>query len=194
MYNQNLKNKYNALFNIVQRLKEKKEQAQPQKEKTTIPSNLNPVEQEELQKQIDQQAYQWLVQQHQPRTTWLRNTILAFLVGGIICTLGQIIQNYFRGFGLTLREAGTVTVFIMVFLGAFLTGLGIYDKIGKYGGAGSIIPITGFANSIVASAMEFKREGYVYGVGARLFNVAGPVLTFGFIISVLIGLLYYFFT
>ncbi|NLK52075.1 MAG: stage V sporulation protein AC [Syntrophomonadaceae bacterium] len=159
-----------------------------------MPSNLNPVEQEELQKQIDQQAYQWLVQQHQPRTTWLRNTILAFLVGGIICTLGQIIQNYFRGFGLTLREAGTVTVFIMVFLGAFLTGLGIYDKIGKYGGAGSIIPITGFANSIVASAMEFKREGYVYGVGARLFNVAGPVLTFGFIISVLIGLLYYFFT
>ncbi|NLC07866.1 MAG: SpoVA/SpoVAEb family sporulation membrane protein, partial [Syntrophomonadaceae bacterium] len=81
-----------------------------------------------------------------------------------------------------------------VFLGAFLTGLGVYDKIGKYGGAGSIIPITGFANSIVASAMEFKREGYVYGLGARLFTVAGPVLVFGFIISVLIGLCYYYFS
>jgi len=81
----------------------------------------------------------------------------------------------------------------MVFLGAFLTGLGVYDVIGKYGGAGSIIPITGFANSIVAPAMEFKREGFVFGVGARLFSVAGPVLVYGFIFSALIGIIYFLF-
>lgn len=190
----NLKDKYNALFNVIQKLKVKQSQAEPELAQQQKPRSMNPVEEQEYQKQINEEAYRWLTEQHKPKAPWMRNTVLAFLVGGLICTLGQIILNYFKSFGLSLKEAGAATVFVMVFLGALLTGLGVYDKIGKYGGAGSIIPITGFANSIVASAMEFKREGYVYGLGARLFTVAGPVLVFGFIISVLIGLCYYYFS
>ncbi len=194
MIDDKLKQRYNTLFNVVQKLKEKKQQAEPELTPEPMPPSLNPVQQEEFQKQQDQDAYRWLAEQYKPKAPWVRNTLLAFLVGGMICTLGQLILNYLKGMGLGLKEAGSVTVFIMVFIGAFLTGLGVYDKIGKYGGAGSIIPITGFANSIVASAMEFKREGYVYGMGARLFTVAGPVLVFGFIVSVVIGLAYYIFS
>ena len=189
-----MKERYNALFNVIQKLKEKQTQAEPELIKKQMPRSMNPVEQQEYEKQLNQQAYQWLAEQFKPKATWVRNAVLAFVVGGLICTLGQLILNYLKGSGLNLKEAGLATVFIMVFLGAFLTGLGVYDKIGKYGGAGSIIPITGFANSIVASAMEFKREGYIYGMGARLFTVAGPVLVFGFIISVVIGLTYYIFS
>ena len=166
MTDDKLKQRYNTLFNVIQKLKEKKQQAEPELTQEPMPPSLNPIQKEEYQKQQDQEAYRWLAEQYKPKAPWVRNTLLAFLVGGLICTLGQLILNYFKGMGFGLKEAGMATVFIMVFIGAFLTGLGVYDKIGKYGGAGSIIPITGFANSIVASAMEFKREGYVYGMGA----------------------------
>jgi SpoVA protein. len=111
------------------------------------------------------------------------------VVGGAICVLGQIIANYAISQGMGKTDASTTTSIIMIFLGAFLTGLGVYDEIGQRAGAGSIVPITGFANSIVASAMEFKREGYVFGVGARIFSIAGPTLLFGFVTAVLIGLI-----
>jgi len=88
-------------------------------------------------------------------------------------------------------QAGTSTSIVMVFIGAFLTGIGIYDLIGKYAGAGSVVPITGFANSIVAPAMEFKREGYVFGVGAKMFTIAGPVIVYGVASSIVIGIIYY---
>lgn len=127
-----------------------------------------------------------------PQTTIVKNVIMAFLVGGTICLTGQLIMNVFMQEGLSKTEAGGATSAILVFLGAFLTGLGYYDELGKIAGAGSIVPITGFANSIVSSVMEFKREGFVYGVGARLFTVAGPVLVYGTMVSMLVGLIYYF--
>ncbi len=148
--------------------------------------NLEQQRQQEMQKE-----YHVLVEQIKPKTRVLRNCILAFLVGGFICLIGQIFLQIYLGQGMGEREAAAATATTMVFLGAFLTGLGIYDVIGKYGGAGSIVPITGFANSIVAPAMEFKREGFVFGVGARLFTIAGPVLVYGFLISALIGIIFY---
>lgn len=127
-----------------------------------------------------------------PQTTIVKNVLMAFLVGGTICLTGQVMMNVFMQEGLSKLEAGGATSTLLIFLGALLTGLGYYDELGKIAGAGSIVPITGFANSIVSSAMEFKREGFVYGVGARLFTVAGPVLVYGTMVSMLVGLIYYF--
>lgn len=127
-----------------------------------------------------------------PPQTVLKNTVLAFLVGGLICLTGQLILGFFQSGGLPQKEASAATSAVLVFTGALLTGLGLYDEIGRYAGAGSIVPITGFANSVASSALEFKREGYVYGVGARIFTVAGPVIVYGTVVSVFVGLVYYF--
>ncbi|HEY8362952.1 MAG TPA: stage V sporulation protein AC [Tissierellaceae bacterium] len=140
----------------------------------------------------EQQDYQQFVNRIKPKPPYLKNIIMAFLVGGIICTIGQAILNFYVSLGLEkTKEAAAATAVTLVFLGSFLTGLGIYDQIGKRAGAGSIVPITGFANSIVAPAMEFKSEGYVFGVGAKMFVVAGPVLVYGITTSALVGLIYY---
>ncbi|GFN23414.1 MAG: stage V sporulation protein AC [Thermoanaerobacteraceae bacterium] len=144
------------------------------------------------QQAYEQQAYQKLVEQIKPKPKVWVNVLNAFWVGGTICGIAQIITLIFREAGLSAQDASNATAMIMVFLGALLTGLGVYDEIGKRAGAGSIIPITGFANSIVSPAMEFKREGFIYGVGARLFTVAGPVIIYGLVTSVLIGLVAYF--
>jgi len=102
--------------------------------------------------------------------------------------LGQFMNNYLiGGVGLSRTDASSITSIVLIFLAALFTGIGIYDELGKRAGAGSIVPITGFANAIVASAMEFKREGYIFGVGARIFSVAGPTLVFGFAVAMLIG-------
>ena len=135
--------------------------------------------------------YKTLTQQYTPKPTIVKNVVRAFVVGGIICAIGQVIINLYMTFGLVRLEASTAATATMVFIGAFLTGLGIYDEIGKFGGAGSIVPITGFANSIVSPAMEFKREGYVLGVGAKLFTIAGPVLVFGISTSIVVGIVYF---
>ncbi|HEX3011291.1 MAG TPA: stage V sporulation protein AC [Syntrophomonadaceae bacterium] len=140
-------------------------------------------------KQAEIAEYDALVQRIKPRPPFFKNCVWAFVVGGLICVLGQLIINYSMYAGMKRTDASTVASVVMVFLGALLTGLGKYDELGKRAGAGSIVPITGFANSIVASAMEFKREGYIFGVGARIFTVAGPTLVFGFAVSVLIGLI-----
>ncbi len=140
-----------------------------------------------------EKEYEEYVKNKVPKPNYLLNCLWAFFVGGVICTIAQFINNLLKNSGLNKTDAGTVTVIIMIFLGAFLTGLGVYDKLGKKAGAGSIVPITGFANSIVSPAMEFKREGYVLGVAAKMFSVAGPVLVYGFGSSVIIGVLYYFF-
>ena len=139
----------------------------------------------------EQQDYQNFVKQKRPKPPLLKNIITAYLVGGIICVIGQIILNFFISRGMTPNQAGTPTSIIMIFLGAFLTGIGIYDRIGKIAGAGSVVPITGFANSIVSPAMEFKREGYVFGVASKMFVVAGPVLVYGITSAAIIGLIYY---
>ena len=135
--------------------------------------------------------YKGLSKQFTPKPTIVKNSVRAFAVGGLICALGQIMINLLIMRGVALTEAQTVTTAVLIFLGALLTGLGVYDEIGKFGGAGAFIPVTGFANSIVSPALEFKREGYVMGVGARLFMIAGPVLVYGIATSIGVGLIYY---
>ena len=139
----------------------------------------------------ENKEYQNLVNKVKPKPPLLSNCLWAFTVGGLICVIAQLVQNYLQYQGMNKTDAGSATAVIMIFLGALLTGIGVYDKIGQKAGAGSIVPITGFSNVIVASAMEFKREGYIFGVGARIFNIAGPTLLFGFSASVLIGLITY---
>lgn len=139
-------------------------------------------------KAAEKQEYQDLVNRVKPKPPLLVNCLWAFAVGGLICVIGQLFLNYLLNTGMNKTDAGSATAVIMIFIGALLTGLGVYDKIGAKAGAGSIVPITGFANVIVASAMEFKKEGYIFGVGARIFSIAGPTLLFGFVASVLIGL------
>jgi len=121
-----------------------------------------------------------------------KNCIKAFIVGGIICCIGQLIYYGIVKLGFNVDDSMAITSIILVFLGAFLTGINIYNKIGKFAGAGSIIPITGFANSIVAPAMEHRKEGLVTGVGAKMFIIAGPVLVYGIIFSFICGLIYCF--
>ena len=126
-----------------------------------------------------------------PRSKTFSQCIRAFISGGIICSIGQLVHNIGENV-LMLDEKGVsaFTAIVMVFIGAILTGLGIYDKIGAWAGAGSIVPITGFANSIVSPAMEFKREGFVTGTAAKMFVIAGPVLVYGIGSSVIVGLIY----
>lgn len=124
-----------------------------------------------------------------PKRPIVRNTALAFLVGGTITTIGQVFLNLMLSLGLEKKDAIGMTAVIMIGIGALLTGLGWYNVIGKIGGMGSALPITGFANSIVASAMEFKREGFVFGVGARMFQIAGPVIVYGVVTAMIIGIL-----
>lgn len=138
--------------------------------------------------------YQEYVKKKIPKPPYLRNAIRAFLTGGIICLIGQIIRNMLFSFGLNENQVVTGTAIILVFIGSLLTGLGVYDKIGKFGGAGAVIPITGFANSIVSTAMEYKREGYVFGVASKMFTIAGPVLVYGIGGSIVVGLLYIIFS
>lgn len=140
---------------------------------------------------VTPEQYKVLSKQLTPKPTVVRNSFWAFLVGGAICAIGQVIINLFVAAGLGRQQASTAATALLILVGALLTGFGVYDEIGKYAGAGSIIPVTGFANSIVAPALEFKREGYVMGVGARLFTVAGPVLVYGITTSIVVGIIYY---
>ena len=134
--------------------------------------------------------YDRLVKRLTPNSNFLQGYVRAFWVGGLICVIGQLVSDtlqYRCRLPEEPRAAGTAIV--MVFLGAFLTGIGVYDRIGEYAGAGSVVPITGFANSVVSPAIEFKPEGYVMGVAAKMFNIAGPVLAYGVSASILAGLL-----
>lgn len=144
------------------------------------------------EKEISQE-FKNMVDKHNPPSSLFKDCVLAFVIGGLICDVGQLIMNYFLSIGVPKDDVGYYVASIMVFLGAFLTGLGIYDNIGKHAGAGTIVPITGFSNSIVSPAMEFKREGYIFGVGAKMFVIAGPVLVYGISSSIIVGLLYYIF-
>ena len=138
-----------------------------------------------------EQKYQDKFNQINPNPPLLKNILWAFAVGGLICTLGQFFINYFVSMGLDKKSAAGAASDVLIFLSALLTGLGWYDEIGKRAGAGSIVPITGFANSIVAPAMEFKREGFVFGVGAKMFVIAGPVLVYGTATAVVTGFIYW---
>ncbi|QAT39477.1 stage V sporulation protein AC [Clostridium sp. JN-9] len=130
----------------------------------------------------------------EPKTKTVKNCFNAFIVGGLICDIGQFFNNIYLNFGVPKDDVGTYVSITMVFLGALLTGMGIYDKIADFAGAGTVVPITGFSNSIVSPAMEFKKEGFVFGVGAKMFTIAGPVLVYGISSSVVVGIIYFLIT
>lgn len=132
--------------------------------------------------------------QNQPKPNLLKNCISAFIVGGLICDVGQFFYNFLLNRGIPKEDLGTYVSIIMVFIGALLTGIGVYDKIATHAGAGTVVPITGFANSIVSPAIEFKKEGYVFGVAAKMFTIAGPVLVYGIGSSVIVGVIYFIIT
>ncbi len=133
--------------------------------------------------------YQELVGRLSPKSDMLRGIIRSFWTGGLICVIGQGINDFYNyGLGLGADSTAAATSMTLILIAALLTGLGVYDRIGKYAGAGSIVPITGFANSVIAPAMEFRREGLVMGVGAKLFTLAGPVLVYGISSSIIVGL------
>lgn len=138
----------------------------------------------------EQERYQRLVKERMPKSNTPSQCARAFVSGGAICCVGQLMRSWAEnGLGLDEKSTAAFTAIVMVFLGATLTGVGIYDKIGSWAGAGSIVPITGFANSVVSPAMEFKREGLITGTAAKLFTIAGPVLVYGVGSSVIVGLI-----
>lgn len=134
--------------------------------------------------------YQDMVKKNHPKENKVKNIIKAFLVGGTICLIGQGFWNlYLYFFDYSQDDAGALATITMIFLGGLLTGIGIYDELGQFAGAGSIVPVTGFANAMVSPAIEYKQEGFVLGLGAKLFSVAGPVLTYGMVSAFVIGVL-----
>ncbi len=137
------------------------------------------------------ETYKKLVDEYTPKNKIFKNCVLAFIFGGAICTFGELIKNILMNFSFKADDAGAMTLVILIALTALLTGIGVYDKLGKYGGAGMIVPITGFANSVVAPTLEFKREGYILGSASKIFTLAGPVLLFGYSSSMLVGLISY---
>lgn len=133
------------------------------------------------------QQYQALVKRYVPPKPFVLNSVRAFLIGGALCALGELALDYFKQQGLPAKEAATWTATMFLALGAVLTGFGVYDDLGKVGGMGAALPISGFGNSIVAPAMEFRREGWVLGVGNRMFTVAGPVILYGLVSAAVVA-------
>ena len=144
-------------------------------------------------KSCTQQQYDEMVKKASPNSKSGIDMLKAFLIGGAICCLGQAINNLFAAGGFDTKTAAGWTSVTLVLISAVLTGLGLYEKIAKHGGAGTLVPITGFANAVVSPALEFKSEGFVLGLGAKIFIISGPVILYGTAASVLYGLIYYFF-
>ena len=140
---------------------------------------------------MTEREYGKLVQKMSPNSPMGKDCLNAFWIGGLICTLGQVFVNWYGGLGLSKSDAGTAASMTLVALSALLTGLSLYDNIAKFGGAGTLVPITGFANAIAAPAVEFKTEGFVLGVGAKMFTIAGPVIVYGVSASVAYGFIYW---
>lgn len=141
-----------------------------------------------------QNDYENYVKSVTPSTSLGKNMFLAFIVGGLICLLGQILINFFMYIGLEKEAAINYETLILVFLAVLLTGLNIYQKLAKHAGAGSLVPITGFANSIAACAIEYKKEGQVFGIGCKIFTIAGPVILYGLFSSSILGFIYWLYT
>ena len=139
-----------------------------------------------------QQKYAELVKKVSPNSPVFRDCIKAFVSGGVICAIGQLLLDFYIGMELSEKDAAAWVSITLIGLSALLTALGIYEKLGKFCGAGTIVPITGFANSVVSPAIESKKEGMVFGMAAKMFVVAGPVIVYGTLTSMLVGLVYYF--
>ena len=140
---------------------------------------------------MTEKEYGKLVKDLSPKSPMWRDCLMAFLVGGLICVLGQLAINGYTALGLEKQDASTAASMSLVALSALLTGLSLYDNIAKHAGAGTLVPITGFANSVAAPAVEFKTEGFILGVGAKMFTIAGPVIVYGVSASVVYGLIYW---
>jgi stage V sporulation protein AC len=146
----------------------------------------------DIKQKVDSKTYQDRVKAGMPKSSLIKECVMAFIVGGLICVLGEALNDIAKNaLNLDKEGVGTFRSAILIFLGALFTGIGIYDVLGRYAGAGSIVPITGFANSVVSPALEYKWEGYIMGVGAKLFTIAGPVLVYGISTSILAGVIYY---
>lgn len=140
---------------------------------------------------VTKKEYSKMVQKHSGKSPVFKDTLRAFLVGGTICVIGQVLRNFFsKNMGLDKEMTGTSTCVVLIFVASLLTALGIFDKIGKFAGAGTLVPITGFSNAVTSPAMEFKSEGLVPGTGAKIFTVAGPVIVYGTLSSVIAGIIY----
>ena len=135
------------------------------------------------------EEYNQYIRKHQPKSKTVSNTLKAYAVGGGICVLGQFLNNLYTGWGVGEQEAGSWVSLTLIFLAALLTGLGVYDDIARFAGAGTLVPITGFSNAMVSPAMEFKREGLITGTAVKLFTIAGPVIVYGISASVVYGLI-----
>ena len=140
---------------------------------------------------MTEKEYGLLVESMSPKSPKWRDCINAFWIGGLICTLGQVLMNWYGNMGLDKEATGTAVSITLVCLSALLTGLSVYDDIAKHAGAGTLVPITGFANAIAAPAVEFKTEGFILGVGAKMFTIAGPVIVYGVSASVVYGFVYW---
>lgn len=140
---------------------------------------------------MDNEEYGKLVKKVSPNTNVPLTCVKAFLFGGGICLIGEVIRQILLYFKIPSTQASSWVSIIMIFVGALLTGIGVYDVLAKHGGAGTAVPITGFANSIVSPAVEYKSEGFIMGVGANMFIIAGPVLVYGALSSVFVGIIYY---
>jgi stage V sporulation protein AC len=145
----------------------------------------------EIKEQKIKMKYKTMADEVAPKSKIFQDCLKAFLVGGLICDIGQFIHNITANFGLPEEQVGGIVSIIMIFLGALLTGTGIYSKLAEFGGAGTVVPITGFSNAVVAPAIEFKKEGFIFGVAAKMFTIAGPVLVYGIGTSVIVGIVYY---
>lgn len=147
--------------------------------------------QEQISKRNNE--YNAYIKKVTPKHSIVKNCFHAFVVGGIICVIGQAVNNYIQSFGITKDEASLWTILILILISDILTCLNLYPGIVKWGGAGALVPITGFANGVCAPAMEFKKEGWVFGTGARIFQIAGPVILYGIVTSWVLGVVYLIF-
>lgn len=143
---------------------------------------------------IPKKDYSKQVKKRSENSPIFTDCIKAFLIGGLVCAIGQGLTNLYKSFNMSLENAKTLTSVTLVFIGILLTAIGIYDNIAKHAGAGTLVPITGFANSVASPSLEFKSEGYITGLGVKAFVIAGPVIVYGVSASVIYGIIYYIWT
>ena len=140
---------------------------------------------------MDSEAKKQLIKKHSPGSSLFKNSLLAFLFGGLICVIGQLLLSLYSYLGVDEKTAGILVTVTLIFIAAILTALGIFDKIARHAGAGTLVPVTGFSNAVVSQAMDAKSEGYVMGVGAKIYTVAGPVILYGLLSGFVYGVIYY---
>lgn len=140
---------------------------------------------------MDEKVKKQLIDKHSPASTKIKNSCLAFLFGGLICTLGELLFMLYSYLGFDEKSCGMLVTVSLIFVAAILTAVGIFDRIARHAGAGTLVPVTGFSNAVVSQAMDAKSEGYVLGVGAKIYTVAGPVILYGLLSGVIYGVIYY---